>query len=130
MKQCITIISTFLTPTFNPLFNAFNFTYLFPYLLLKVGLTQDVIVLSSFFSLWSSLYTLLACVYAKSLQPFRLFVTPQTVALQDSVHEILQVRILEWVAMPALRNLPDPGIKLMSLISSALAGRIFTTSAT
>ena len=64
MKHFVIIISTSLTPTFNPLFKAFSFTYLFPYLLLKVRLTQDLIVLSSFFSLWSSLYTLLACMYA------------------------------------------------------------------
>ena len=28
-----------------------------------------------------------------------------------SIHGILQVRILEWVAMPSSRDLPDPGIK-------------------
>ena len=27
---------------------------------------------------------------------------------------ILQARILEWVAMPSSRDLPDPGIKLTS----------------
>ena len=31
-----------------------------------------------------------------------------------SVHGILQARILEWVAMPFSRDLPDPGIKLRS----------------
>ena len=29
----------------------------------------------------------------------------------SSVHEILQARILEWVAMSFSRELPDPGIK-------------------
>ena len=33
----------------------------------------------------------------------------------SSVHGILQARILEWVAMPSSRDLPDPGIKLGSL---------------
>ena len=28
----------------------------------------------------------------------------------SSVHGILQVRILEWVAMPSSRDFPDPGI--------------------
>ena len=42
--------------------------------------------------------------YTKSLQPFQLFVTPQTVTLQDSVHGILQVQILEWVAMPTFKG--------------------------
>ena len=50
----------------------------------------------------------------------------------SSVHEILQARILEWVAMPS--DFPDPGIETASLGSPALAlvlaGRFFTTSAT
>ena len=32
----------------------------------------------------------------------------------SSIHGILQARILEWVAMPSSRDLPDPGIKPMS----------------
>ena len=28
-----------------------------------------------------------------------------------SIHEILQARILEWVAIPFSRGLPDPGIE-------------------
>ena len=31
------------------------------------------------------------------------------------VHGILQARILEWVAFPPLGDLPDPGIKHVSL---------------
>ena len=46
------------------------------------------------------------------------------------VHGILQARILEWVAMSFSRDLPDPGIKPVSLASPALAGGFFTTSAT
>jgi len=37
----------------------------------------------------------------------------------SSVHGILQARILEWVAMPSSRDLPDPGIKFPSLVSNA-----------
>ena len=48
----------------------------------------------------------------------------------SSAHGILQVRILKWVAMPFFRDLPDPGIELASLMSPALAGRFFTSSAT
>jgi len=44
----------------------------------------------------------------------------------SSVHGILQARILEWVVMPPLGDLPDPEIKPMSL----MAGRFFTTSTT
>ena len=47
----------------------------------------------------------------------------------SSFHVIIQGRTLEWVAAP-LRDLPDPGIKTGSLMSSALAGRLFITSTT
>ena len=46
----------------------------------------------------------------------------------SSVHGILQARILEWVAPPP-GDLPHPGIKPASLMSSALACGFFTTSA-
>ena len=45
----------------------------------------------------------------------------------SSVHGILQVRILEWIAMPSSRESSDPEIKPESLMSPALAGRFFTT---
>jgi len=38
----------------------------------------------------------------------------------SSVHGILQVRILEWVAMPPPGDFPDPGIKPLSSVSPAL----------
>ena len=48
-----------------------------------------------------------------------------------SVHGILQAKILEWVAIfSSSRDLPDPGIQILSLMSLALAGSFFTTSAT
>ena len=40
---------------------------------------------------------------------------------------ILQARILEWVAVPSSRGLPDPRIEPESVVSPALAGRFFTT---
>ena len=45
------------------------------------------------------------------------------------VFGILLARTLEWVVMPSSGDLPDPGIKPMSLISPAPAGGFFTTSA-
>ena len=48
----------------------------------------------------------------------------------SSVHEILQLRTLEWVAMLILRDFPDPGIEPESFPSAALIGGFFTTSAT
>ena len=47
-----------------------------------------------------------------------------------SVHEILHARILEWVTMSSSRDLPDPRIEPVSLMSPALAGRFFTTRTT
>ena len=44
-----------------------------------------------------------------------------------SGHGILQVKILEWAAVPPPGDLPDPGVKAAS---PALAGGFFTTSAT
>ena len=46
-----------------------------------------------------------------------------------SVHGILQAGKLEWV-VTSPGDLPDPGIKPVSLPSPALAGGFFTTSAT
>ena len=48
----------------------------------------------------------------------------------SSVYGILQARTVKWVAMSSSRDLPDPGIKPMSLTSLALAGGFFTTSVT
>ena len=42
----------------------------------------------------------------------------------------LQARILQWLPWPSPGNLLDPGIELMSLTSPALAGELFTISAT
>ena len=44
----------------------------------------------------------------------------------SSVHGIFQARILEWVAISYSRDLPDPGMEPVSLMSPALAGRFFT----
>ena len=40
-----------------------------------------------------------------------LFVIPWAIARQTPLHGILQARILEWVAIPFSRHLPDSGIK-------------------
>jgi len=52
------------------------------------------------------------------------------------VHQVPLSMGLSWqeywsgVPFPSLGDLPDPGIKHMSFLSSALAGRVFTTSST
>ena len=48
----------------------------------------------------------------------------------SSFHGILQARMLEWVAMPSPGDLPDSGIETVPLMFLALAGRVFTFSAT
>jgi len=44
-----------------------------------------------------------------------------------SVHGIFQAKILEWIAFPSPGDLSDPGVKIVSLVSTALAGDFFTT---
>ena len=45
----------------------------------------------------------------------------------SSLHGITQARTLEWVTIPSSGDLPDPGVKPTSPMSSALAGGFFTT---
>ena len=45
----------------------------------------------------------------------------------SSVHGIFQQEILECVAISFSRDLPNPGIEPVSLVSLALAGRCITT---
>ena len=47
-----------------------------------------------------------------------------------TVHGIFQARITEWVAISYFRDLPDLEIEPMSLMSPALVGRFFNSSAT
>ena len=75
----------------------------------------------------------MGCLSAKLLSHVRLFMTPMDCSSPgSSVYEILQARILEWVGLsrPPSGHLPDPVIRLMSLMSPVLAGGYFTTGAT
>ena len=47
----------------------------------------------------------------------------------SSIHEIPQARILEWVAISSSREFSRPRVKSKSLMSLALTGGSFTTSA-
>ena len=47
----------------------------------------------------------------------------------SSVHRILQARILEWAAMPFSRGSSRPRDQTQTLLSPALTGRFFATSA-
>ena len=67
------------------------------------------------------------CVSAQLLSSVQFFVTSKTIAHHPPpCHGILQGRILEWVAIFSSGDLPDPEIKLVSLMSPALAGGFFT----
>ena len=69
--------------------------------------------------------------HAQSLSHVLLFVIPWTVAHQAPLSMGFP-RQEYWseLPFPPPGDLPDPGIKPMSLASPALAGRFFTTSAT
>ena len=66
--------------------------------------------------------------HACSLRCVQLFANPWTVAHQASVSVGLS-RQDYWSGLPFLppEDLPDPGIKPMSPVSTAFAGRFFTT---
>ena len=71
------------------------------------------------------------CVCAELLQPCLTLCDPVDCRPPGpSAHGILQTRILEWVAKPPPGDLPHPGIKPTFLMSPALTGGFFTTSAT
>ena len=67
----------------------------------------------------------------KSLSHVRLFVTPWTVARQASLSMGFsrQEYWSELLCCPP-EDLPDPGIKPLSLVSPAFAGRFFATETT
>ena len=73
--------------------------------------------------LWNTVQVLLS-----RFSRVRLFVTPWTVAHQDSLSMGFS-RQEYWSGLPlsTLRDLPDPGLEPASHLSPALAGRCFTT---
>ena len=84
---------------------------------------------------WLQLFDFLSCcatyVHAKHLQPCQTIWDPMDHRPPgSSVHGMFQTRILKGLLCPSTGDLPDPGIEPASLMSSALAGRFFTASAT
>ena len=78
-----------------------------------------------------SVYVYVCVVCAKLLQSCPTLWDPMDCSpLGSSVHGILQARILEWVAISFPGDIANPGIQPAFLMSPALAGRFFTTSAT
>ena len=72
----------------------------------------------------------LCCVHAQSLQSCPTLCDSMDCSPPGSfVHGISQVRILEWVAMPSPRNLPNPGVKThISYISCTGRGVLYLGS--
>ena len=71
------------------------------------------------------------CMYAKLLESSLTLCNLMDCSLHgSSVHKVLQVRTLEWVACFPPRDLPNPGIEPIALMPPALAGRFLTTSTT
>ena len=69
--------------------------------------------------------------HAQSLTLVQLFVTPWTAAcLTPPSMEFSRQECQSGLPFPTPGDLPDPGIEPMSLVSPALEGRLFTTSAT
>ena len=72
-----------------------------------------------------------AAAAAKSLQSCATLCDPMDGSPPgSSIPGILQARILDCVALPSSRDLPNPEIEPASLMSPALAGGLFTTSTT
>ena len=68
---------------------------------------------------------------AQRLSRVRLSVTPWTLAHQAPLSmEFSRQEYWNGLPLPSPDYLPDPGIEPVSLVSPALAGRFFTTSAT
>ena len=75
--------------------------------------------------------TLAAAAAAKSLQLCPTLCDPIDGSPPGSpVPGILQARILDWIVTPPPGDLPDAGMEPKFLLSLALAGGLFTTSAT
>ena len=71
------------------------------------------------------------CVCSKLIQLCLTLCDPIDCSLSDSSdYEVLQARILEWVAVPSSRGSSNSGIEPTSLMFPALAGGVFITSAT
>ena len=65
------------------------------------------------------------CVHAQSLSHVQLFVTPWTVVHQSPLSmEFSRQEYWSGLPFPTLGDLPDAGMKPISLASPALAGRL------
>ena len=77
---------------------------------------------SFIFISWRLITKLRACTCAKSLQSHpTLCKTTDCILPGSSVHGIFQERILEWLPCSSPGDLPNPGIKPVSLMSPELA---------
>ena len=71
------------------------------------------------------------CMHAKPLQSYLTLCNPTDCNPPgSSVHEILQARTPEWVAMPSSRRSSWPRVQISVSMAPALASGFFTTSTT
>ena len=71
------------------------------------------------------------CYHAQSVVSIRLSATPRTIARQAPLSlGFSRQECWSGLPCPPPGHLPNPGIKPMSLVSPALAGRVFTTGIT
>ena len=79
--------------------------------------TWSCICFNATFSITTTL-SFLHCLFSMSMSSLKVKVAQSSPTLCDPmdciVHEILQARILEWVAFPSPGDLADPGIELGS----------------
>ena len=84
---------------------------------------------NSTFSFWRKLHTVLHRVCECMLSGVQLFGTPWTIACQTPLSmDVFRQEYWSRLPFSSPRDLPDPGIELMSLASPALAGRFLPLS--
>ena len=107
---------------------------------IRTDLSNDMICGGWIFANWKAIFIIsdnlcttiiIPSVAAKSLQSCPALCEPMDWSPPgSSVHRILQGRIVECIAVPSPRDLPDPGIKPSCLLSPSLASGFLMTSAT
>ena len=99
------------------------------------GVQQETCASPGCFGTWESTVhswrlglCLCSCVHAQSHQSCPTLCDPMDCSpLGSWVHGILQVRLLEWVAMPSSSDISNPGIEPESFAAPTPAGTFFTT---
>jgi len=98
---------------------------------LSMGFSRQECLYSNRWRWVISIYSTVHCAVLSCYSHVWLFCDPMDCSPPgSSVHGIFQARILEWIAIPSPGDLPNSGTEPESLMSPALTGGSFTTSAT